>query len=273
MRRLKKKIYLGLCATTFIALAAVRHTFPAVMGEEAKDTLAVKEEAPAVKEETPVAKEETKEPEKPIETVKPVAETEHRVRRAEKKHRIRGVHDFNACFPDVQDVQIVSARKWGVRPVRDREQAEQRKQELVFVGSNPYFVIDKGMSHSIPYLVPRAADLLERIGRNFLDSLYVKDVPFHRIIVTSVLRTEADVERLKRTNPNVSTESCHRFGTTFDIAYNRYNTVCPPGEFRREVRNDSLKYVLSEVLRDLRADGRCHVKYEVKQGCFHITTR
>ena len=28
-----------------------------------------------------------------------------------------------------------------------------------------------------------------------------------------------------------------------------------------------------EVLRDLKQAGRCYVKYELKQGCFHITTR
>ena len=288
MRRLKKKIYWGLCATTFVALAAVRHTFPSVMkekaGTEVKDSVAIVVKTDSLTKEETQAKQETlAKPETP-QKQKPKKQTETKakqkpvvvqapVKKGKTPHRIRGVHDYASCFPDVQDVQIVSARKWGVRPVANRQQAEQRKQELVFVGSNPYFVMDKGMSHSIPYLVPRAADLLEQIGRNFLDSLYVKDVPFHRIIVTSVLRSEADVERLKRTNPNVSPESCHRYGTTFDIAYNRYNTVCPPGEFRREVRNDSLKYVLSEVLRDLRADGRCYVKYEVKQGCFHITTR
>ena len=74
-------------------------------------------------------------------------------------------------------------------------------------------------------------------------------------------------------NGNVSDQSCHRFATTFDLAYNRYHTVSPPGEHRRAVTNDTLKYVLSEVLRDLRQQQRCYVKYERKQGCFHITTR
>ena len=46
-----------------------------------------------------------------------------------------------------------------------------------------------------------------------------------------------------------------------------------PGEPRRQVRNDTLKWVLAEVLRDMRESGRCYVKYEVKQGCFHITVR
>ena len=47
----------------------------------------------------------------------------------------------------------------------------------------------------------------------------------------------------------------------------------PEGPARRVVRNDTLKYVLSEVLRDMREQGRCYIKYEVKQGCFHMTVR
>jgi len=31
--------------------------------------------------------------------------------------------------------------------------------------------------------------------------------------------------------------------------------------------------VLSEVLNDMRQNKRCYVKYEVKQGCYHITVR
>ena len=190
------------------------------------------------------------------------------------KSKIYSVPGFGRTFPDLQDVHIVAARKWGVSPVEDREEAELRKDELVYVGSNPYYTMDKQMSYSIPYLVPRASDLLQKISRNFLDSLAIKDIPLHTLIVTSVLRTENDVRRLRRFNCNASEESCHRFGTTFDICYNRYNTVShPEGPERRSVRNDSLKWVLSEVLRDLREQELCYVKYEVKQGCFHITVR
>lgn len=190
------------------------------------------------------------------------------------RHRIYSVPSYKICFPDLQDVQIVAAQKWGVEPVSDRKEAELRKDELVFVGSCPYYVIDKGMHRSIPYLVPRADQLLQRISRNFLDSLAVKGIPLHTLIVTSVLRTEEDVKRLRRHNVNASEQSCHRYGTTFDICYNRYHTVSRPGEpERRAVRNDSLKWVLSEVLRDVRQDGMCYIKYEVKQGCFHITVR
>ncbi len=190
-----------------------------------------------------------------------------------RPHRIYSVPSYSRCFPDLQDVQIVSAKKHGIRPVENRKEAEERKKELVYIGSNPFYKIDPAMSHSIPYLVPRAAMVLETIARNYLDSLHVKGVPLHKIMVSSVLRTNEGVRRLMRINPNASPESCHRYGTTFDITYMRHHTVSPPGEQRHTVQNDTLKWILAEVLRDLRTEGRCYVKYEVKQGCFHITAR
>ncbi len=183
-----------------------------------------------------------------------------------KKHRIRGVNNYKRSFPDSQSVQIVSAEKWGVKPVKNREDAEMRKKELVYVGESPYYHVDR-LSSSIPYLVPRAAVLLQDIGQAFYDSLYAKGVPLNKFIVTSVLRSMDDVTRLQRHNQNATERSCHLFGTTFDICYNRYHPVTQP------VRDDTLKWVLSEVLRDKREEGRCYIKYEVKQGCFHLTVR
>lgn len=181
-------------------------------------------------------------------------------------HRIRGVANFKAEFPDSQSVQIVAAERWGVRPVQNREDAEERKKELVYVGESPYWHVDRLFS-SIPYLVPRAAVLLQDIGQAFYDSLYNKGIPFNQLIVTSLLRSMDDVAKLQRHNPNATERSCHLFGTTFDICYNRYHPVTQP------VRDDTLKWVLSEVLRDKRNEGRCYIKYEVKQGCFHMTVR
>jgi len=277
MRRLKKKIFLGLFGGTVALLGAIRLAFPQVTGNRseakttavtlANDTSVVGDRNELSLPSTHVTSEE--QPKDP-ELSKLTQEPEGRV----KWHPVRSVPSYAACFPDVQDVQIVAARKWGVPPVRDRKEAERRRQELVYVGANPLFCIDKGMTHSIPYLVPRASNLLSTIGRNYLDSLYIKGIPLHRIIVSSVLRTEDDVARLTQRNGNASTESCHRYGTTFDIAYNRYSTVSPPGEpERRAVQNDTLKWVLSEVLRDIREKDLCYIKYEVKQGCFHITVR
>ena len=188
-------------------------------------------------------------------------------------HRILSVPSYKEAFPDTNAVQLKAAQQWGVTPVKDRADAESRKKELVYVECSPYFRVDR-LRQSIPYLVPRAAVLLQDIGQAFFDSLYVKGVPLHRFIVTSVLRSQEDVARLRRFNGNATENSCHLYGTTFDICYNRYETLEDPnGPSRRQVRNDTLKYVLSEVLRDMRQQGRCYIKYEVKQGCFHMTVR
>jgi len=188
-------------------------------------------------------------------------------------HRIYSVSSYRDAFPDTNAVQLRAARRWGVSPVSSRDEAERLGRELVYIGASPYYHVDP-LQRSIPYLVPRAAVLLNDIGRAFFDSLYVKGIPLHRFIVTSVLRTQDDVRRLRNYNGNATENSCHLYGTTFDICYNRYETVGDPEQpAPRSVRNDTLKYVLSEVLRDMRQQGRCYVKYEVKQGCFHATVR
>lgn len=189
------------------------------------------------------------------------------------KNRINSVPGFSKTFPDNNDIQLIAANQHGVKPVADREDAENRKKELVFIGANPYYFIDP-LHNSIPYLVPRAAVLLNDIGRAYYDSLRIKNIPLHQIIVTSVLRSREDVRKLRGHNGNATENSCHLYGTTFDVCYNRYKTVDKiDGSKGRTVRNDTLKWVLSEVLRDMRENNRCYIKYEVHQGCFHITVR
>ena len=92
--------------------------------------------------------------------------------------------------------------------------------------------------------------------------------------VTSVLRTRDDVKRLRRRNGNASMNSAHFYGTTFDLSWKRFRKVeDPDGRPLQDVGADTLKMVLAEVLRDLKREERCYVKYELKQGCFHITSR
>lgn len=275
MRRLKKSIFLSVCGSTLLVLGAVRMAFPGVAcREEADDETEGADSSVTVQVELPegAVPAPAEVSHEPVRMDLPkLAQEEDGSRRW---HPVKSVPSYAKCFPDVQDVQIVAARKWGVKPVRSRQEAEHRKQELLYVGASPFYCIDSGMTHSIPYLVPRAGELLTAIGRNYLDSLYVKGIPLHRIIVSSILRTEDDVSRLQRGNGNATSQSCHLFGTTMDICQNRFSTVSPPGQPRRRtVQNDTLKWVLSEVLRDLREQGRCYVKYEKNQGCFHITVR
>ena len=243
MKKLTKNRYLLYFSCVVAFLAVVRLTFGFEVRPEAKHGAA----------DTPAAESVT-------------AAVSHAPRISAGKHPIRGVADYKSAFPDSQSIQIVAANRWGVRPVRNREDAEKRMRELVYIGESPYYHVDK-LSSSIPYLVPRAALLLGDIGQAFYDSLYAKGIPLNQLIVTSVLRSMDDVARLQRHNGNATQQSCHLYGTTFDICYNRYQPVV------QEVRNDTLKWVLSEVLRDKRREGRCYIKYEVKQGCFHMTVR
>lgn len=176
-------------------------------------------------------------------------------------------------FNDLNDKQLALAQTIGVPPVADRAAAEHLKDKLVEIQSGPYYRVDS-LTHSIPYLIPEAAALLERIGADFLDSLAAKGLNPNKIVVTSVLRTEADVKQLRRGNVNASDQSTHRFGTTFDLSYWRYEKVPDlRGRPYEDVPPEQLRAVLGQVIKALHDEGACYVKYERKQNCFHITVR
>ena len=188
-------------------------------------------------------------------------------------HNIKGVISYKRSFGDLNDTHMAVAKKIGVKPLKDREAAEKLGGKVVEIKSGDLYQIDS-LTHSIPFLVPKASALLDSIGANFLDSLESKGLNPNQVIVTSVLRTENDVKRLRRVNGNASSNSVHMFGTTFDISYKRFFKVeDPDGRPMQDVRADTLKLVLSEVLRDLKKKEMCYVKYELKQACFHITAR
>lgn len=191
-------------------------------------------------------------------------------------HRVKGVWSYAQCFPDSQSVQIEAAQKYGIMPVQNRMEAEVlvKQRKLVNICHSPFYAIDD-LTHSIPYLVPRAQHLLNTICLNFIDSCHVKGLPIHLPIVTSVLRTTDDVASLQKRNKNATNNSCHCYGTTVDIAYNKFMPMTGTYESRAMLLrwNEPMKMVLSEVLDDLRREGKCYVKYERKQGCFHLTCR
>ena len=186
---------------------------------------------------------------------------------------IKGVISYKRSFGDLNDTHMVAAKKIGIKPLKDREAAEKLGSKVMEIKNGDFYQVDS-LTHSIPFLVPRASALLDSIGANFLDSLENKGLNPNQVIVTSVLRTQDDVKKLRRVNGNASANSVHMFGTTFDISYKRFFKVeDPDGRPMQDVRADTLKLVLSEVLRDLRKKDMCYVKYELKQGCFHITAR
>ena len=186
---------------------------------------------------------------------------------------IKGVISYKRSFGDLNDTHMAAAKKIGIKPLKDREAAERLGGKVMEIKDGDFYQVDS-LTHSIPFLVPRASALLDSIGANFLDSLANKGLNPNQVIVTSVLRTQDDVKRLRRVNGNASANSVHMFGTTFDISYKRFFKVeDPDGRPMQDVRADTLKLVLSEVLRDLKKKDMCYIKYELKQGCFHITAR
>lgn len=181
---------------------------------------------------------------------------------------------FAQEFNDLNEAQLKVAEAIGVRPVADRQEAEGLKSRLVELTDTDTYVIDS-LTHSIPYLIPSAKELLDDIGQAFRDSLAAKGLNPYKLVVTSVLRTKKDVAALSKNNINAAENSTHCYGTTFDLGYWRYVKIPDlRGRPYEDVPPEYLRATLSQVLKDIHDQGdRCFVKYERQQNCFHITVR
>lgn len=182
----------------------------------------------------------------------------------------RYVGSFSRDFCDLNDVQLEAARRIGISPIKDRESLSDRLSKLREIPTSDVYLVDD-LSHSVPYLVLPAAELLEEIGERFRAYLSDRHLPLYRPIVTSVTRTLEDVRSLRTRNSNTSPHSTHAYGTTFDISWKRFDKV--HSEDPREMDSRELKHILAIVLRDLRRADRCYIKHERNQACFHITVR
>lgn len=178
---------------------------------------------------------------------------------------------YASIFKDINDLHIEAAKAVGLRAAPEsRDHIDARKMGLVQIYSNPSYKV-AALTHSVPYLTPGAAKELAAIADGFCKILSDEGLPSYRLIVNSVLRTQEDVARLRKSgNVNASENSAHSYATTFDISYTKYDKkddsidVMDPYELTK---------VLGEVLKNERDAGRCYVKYERKQHCFHITCR
>lgn len=179
--------------------------------------------------------------------------------------------NYNKTFDDLPDLHIEAAKENGIGPLEARADTALYMDRLVKIpGELDIYRVDK-LTHSMPYLVSKAASLLSDIALNFRDSLISKKMPLYKPIVTSILRTNDDVKGLSRRNGNASDNSVHRYGTTFDIAWTRFDKV--NSSDARTLDDGRLKAVLGQVLHDLKERDRCYIKHERKQSCFHVTVR
>ena len=179
--------------------------------------------------------------------------------------------NYKLKFNDLQSKQHEVASRIGLpHPPKDRADAATMRSKLVEVKSNNNYVVDD-LTHSVPYLIPSAKRELDAIGEEWADILSRNNLPHYRFRVTSILRTQQDIKQLQRSgNINSVTQSCHCYGTTFDLAYFHFDKVTRTCDYMHE---DNLKLVLGQVLLNHQRAGKIYVKYEAKQACFHITVR
>ncbi|MGM9842725.1 MAG: DUF5715 family protein [Muribaculaceae bacterium] len=185
-----------------------------------------------------------------------------------EKLQVRMLGSLRKVFNDSNYKHLRVAELNGIRPINKVSDAWHLNQPIVRIEATETYYVDE-LTYSLPYLVPRAKTLLDDISRTWRDSLTARGGGDYRLKVTSLLRTPATIAKLKRRNRAAVDASAHQYGTTFDISFVKF--VCDNPENPRTA--EDLKNLLAEVLYELREDGRCYVKYEHKQGCFHITVR
>lgn len=180
--------------------------------------------------------------------------------------RLNRLGNLRELFNDSNKYQLAHAQKIGITPISSLKSAYFTTRPIVHIETNDYYYVDS-LSHSVPFLVPEAANLLADIGKNFIDSLASRGADGYKIRVTSILRTPDTVRKLRRVNRNATDSSTHQYATTFDISYAKFYCM----DSTRTIHDGDLKNLLAEVLYDLKKQGRCYVKFEKKSPCFHIT--
>lgn len=177
--------------------------------------------------------------------------------------------DLKEHFSDLNALQLSTAQALGIPAPEMRAEIERSEEQLQSIKGLEHIALLEPMTHSVPYLVPRAVRLLEHIGQSYQKALHDKGLRPLKLVVTSVLRTQEDVNKLRQSNGNASANSCHRYGTTFDISWKRFRHP----ETGIDHYEEAYKQTLAEVLHSYRALGTCYIVYERRQACFHITAR
>jgi len=174
---------------------------------------------------------------------------------------------------DPNEIHLIHAQKNGLkRPFTTTEDfyakidSLKRNSILVEVTENRFYQL-KSLSHSVPYLIPEAVDMLNEIGSRFQKRLQEKKYHNFRFRITSLTRTEETQNKLSHCNGNATLHSAHLYGTTVDISYkNFYNTDTDSIESSYEAVQ-----TLTKVLVDMRKECKFLAVRERHQSCFHIT--
>ncbi len=201
----------------------------------------------------------------------------------EKVHVPRSKIPRDKQREQMHSAQCLAGRNGHNGVFRDQEDIAAFRPSLVRIRDNHFFELDK-LTHSQPYLLPEAAELLDTIGARFLAEQQRMGLDYgFRIVVTSVTRSQADQDKLRRRNRNATRVSTHSFGTTFDISYVQFRQPFLPqlaegllreaGYFNPGQRRYILTRTLDKVISDLHREGRLHAIKERRQPCYHVTAK
>ncbi len=153
-------------------------------------------------------------------------------------------------------LHVETAERLGVASVAERDDVLDRAEDvgLVPIDENPYYWVAE-LTHSVPYVTPSAAALLDTIGVRFHEKLAEAGLPPYKYHISSVLRTQEDQAALRRINVNAArTTSSHEFGTTFDIQFRKYRYGGDPAEeVQRALGEPAFPFLEAEFAADLAA--------------------
>lgn len=120
------------------------------------------------------------------------------------------------------------------------------------------------LTHSEPFLLPAAREILEEMAARFADAMEGTPDEGASIRITSLTRTKDQQRRLRRRNANAfNGVSTHNYGASFDVAF-----IDRPNE---GVTCGGPSWALQTILQDMQKAGQILV---IPEGiCMHITPR
>lgn len=156
-----------------------------------------------------------------------------------------------------------AAKSHSTTIIKDKKQLDKyvNQGKLVKVKQRGYGFRTADLTHSHPYLIPKANQILRDIAREF-----VKETGQNFFVVTSLTRTLKDQDRLRGVNSNASSnDSAHSYGSSFDISYVRFN--------HQLTTNQQLDQALNRILTSFQKQGRIYFVKERLSRCYHIVVR
>jgi hypothetical protein len=174
---------------------------------------------------------------------------------------------------DQNEIHLVHAQKNGLKKTFTTNaeflsKIDSMKNNFILaeVTETPFYQI-KSLTHSQPYLIPEAVDMLNEIGYRFQQRLAEKKYDNFKFRITSLLRTEEMQNNLSHRNSNASSHSAHLYGTTVDISYKNFYNV------KKDTVESSYEAVqtLTKILIEMRQECKFLAVRERKQSCFHLT--